>query len=645
MEEEKAIKAIKKNNKFFYSYAKKKSKTKVTIGPFMDNNNRVINDPHTMGDMLKTQYKSVQSKPKSEKIVSDPISFFKTDNDFTLNDINFNQNDVKKAMLEVSATAAPRPDYFPALVLNKCADTLSTPIYIIWRKSLDLGKIPSLTKDALVSPIHKGDSRALPKNYGPISLTSHIIKVFERIIRKQLVDHLEDNNIMNPNQHGFRSGQSCLSQLLAQYDLVLRQMEEGKNIDVIYLDFAKAFDKVDHGILIHKLRDIGISGKLGIWLNDFLTDRSQSVVINGTTTEPFEVMSGVPQGTVLGPILFLIYVLDIDAEMVESSVSSFADDTRVSKGIISLQDITALQKDLDSIYNWASVNNMMFNDTKFELLRYGENKFLKESTNYLGPSGKEIEEHEHVRDLGVVMSSDASFTAHIHQVAATARKYAGWVLRTFNTRERTPLLTLWKSLIIPRLDYCSQLWCPHKASEIQLLENIQRSFTAKVNGMSNLNYWERLQFLQLYSLERRRERYLVIYTWKTLEGLVPNNCNLISTETRRHGRKCIVIPSSATVAITANLINNSFTTRGPKLFNCLPVPLRNLSGVSVTTFKKHFDKFLKTIPDEPGVSGYVKYRAATTNSLVDQVAYFNQQSWHASVSQKMDILPAEGLEN
>ena len=116
---------------------------------------------------------------------------------------------------------------------------------------------------------------------------------------------------------------------------------------------------------------------------------------------------------------------------------------------------------------------------------------------------------------------------------------------------------------------------------------------------------------------------------------------MISTETRRHGRKCIVIPSSATVAKTANLIDNSFTTRGPKLFNCLPVPLR----VSVTTFKKHFDKFLKTIRDEPGVSGYIKYRAATTNSLVDQGAYFNQQSWHASMSQKMDILPAEGLEN
>ena len=112
-------------------------------------------------------------------------------------------------MLEVSATAVPRPDYFPALLLNKCADTLSTPIYIIWRKCLDLGKIPSLTKDALVSLVHKGDSRALPKNYRPISLTSHIIKVFERIIRKQLVDHLDDNNLMNRNQHGFRSGRSC----------------------------------------------------------------------------------------------------------------------------------------------------------------------------------------------------------------------------------------------------------------------------------------------------------------------------------------------------------------------------------------------------------------------------------------------------
>ena len=173
------------------------------------------------------------------------------------------------------------------------------------------------------------------------------------------------------------------------------------------------------------------------------------------------------------------------------------------------------------------------------------------------------------------MSNDASFVEQIHQVAATAQKYAGWILRTFSTREKTALVTLWKTLIIPRLDYCSQLWCQSEVSEIQLLEGIQRSFTSWINGTSRLNYWERLNFLGLYSLEKRRESYLILYTWKIIEGLVPNKRNLVSLHTRRHGRKCklIALNSNLTSKKVRNLLDNSFSREGPNLFNSLPAYL------------------------------------------------------------------------
>ena len=221
-------------------------------------------------------------------------------------------------------------------------------------------------------------------------------------------------------------------------------MEEGENVDVIYLDFAKVFDKADHCILLRKLKDISITGKLGQWLYKFLIGRSQSVVVNGISTEPSSVRSGVPQGTVLGPMLLKICVLDIDGNIENSFVSSFADGTYVSRGIRTESNVAELQNDLNSVYNWAELNNINFNDTNFELLLYGNNEILKDSTKYLGPLGAQIEEDQHVKDLGVIMSNDATFSEHIRQVSMKARKYAGWILRTFRTREETLLLTLWK---------------------------------------------------------------------------------------------------------------------------------------------------------------------------------------------------------
>ena len=161
---------------------------------------------------------------------------------------------------------------------------------------------------AYITPIHKGGSKSHPINYRPVSLTSHLAKTFERIIRRYLVAYLEVNNKMNKNQHGFRNGRSCLSQLLDHYDKILKILEDGGNADCVYLDFSKCFDKIDIGLLCQKLKKAGISSKMGIWLHNFLVNRKQFVVSEDAISSESDVISGIPQGTVLGPILFLIFI-------------------------------------------------------------------------------------------------------------------------------------------------------------------------------------------------------------------------------------------------------------------------------------------------------------------------------------------------
>ena len=231
---------------------------------------------------------------------------------------------------------------------------------------MDQGHVPIIMKQAPlcishnITLIHKGGSRYEAKNYRPISLTSHLTKIFERVIREKLVKFIEENNLLNANQHGFRSRRSCLTQLMENYDKILNMVEKGNNVDVIYLDFAKAFDKVASMPQTEKL---GIGGKVGLGSIIFC-DRTQFITANGATSTISQVISSVPQGTVLGPILFLILIGDIN-ENTNSHVSSFADDTRVLLSITDEDDVKTLQNDIKTIYKWQETNNMQFNSNKF----------------------------------------------------------------------------------------------------------------------------------------------------------------------------------------------------------------------------------------------------------------------------------------
>ena len=622
MEEDEAILRIKSNSKVFFSFARSRQKIKAKVGPFLDPSTNTPNSsPDFAAEALRKQYDSVFAVPRPSWIVSDRAEHFKEEGGVSsLHDIQFGPAHIEKACAELRSTAAPGPDGVPASLLKNCSKQLSKPLYLLWRGSLDSGVIPPDLLLVMICPIHKGGSRAIPKNYRPVALTSHLIKVFERVLRWELVSHIEKLGILPEGQHGSRSMRSTLTQLLSHWDSILDGLESGEGVDSVYLDFSKAFDKVETGVLLHKLRDSKVLGKVGCWLGAFLDSahRQQAVVVDGRLSSLSPVISGVPQGTVLGPILFLIHIADIARGVSSSTIaSSYVDDTRVCRSMKDVSnDCQQLQSDLSSIYDWAADVNMTFNSDKFECLRYWPKK-NKPEFDYKSPDGSIIEEKQHLRDLGVEMASDLTFSIHIQNTVSGANKLIGWALRTFRRRSKQVMLTIWKSIIQAKLDYTSQLWSPRDQASIGSLESLARNFTSKIEGLGHLDYWERLQALKLFSQERRRERYQIIFIWKIAQGLVQGyHASFVQSD--RRGRQMVLAPlCNRAAASVRNAREASLQVRGAKLFNCIPRELRDTFSGTTEQFKAKLDAWLETIPDQPTIPG--RQRAAVTNSLLDQV--------------------------
>ena len=599
--ENKAVDAIKDNVKYFYSYAKKRSKVKVKVGPLLnEETNTLTMNSAEMADLLATQYDSVFSSPSTTPPLIEESSL-------PINNIVIVEQEIIDAIEELKSSAASGADGVPAILFKKCKEALSNPLTIFWNACMINSHIPETLKLSIITPLHKGGSKSEAANYRPVALTSHIIKIYEKAIRKRITVYLESIDGLNKNQHGFRSGRSCLTQLLAHYDNIICLLEEGHNVDVIYLDFAKAFDKVDHNILLKKAHALGIQGKTLKWIQAFLQNRQQRVIVNGNLSSPHQVISGVPQGSVIGPLLFLILISDIDKNTMHSTVSSFADDTRVTKGLTNEIDAVDLQNDIFQIYGWSEENNMQFNSLKFEVLRYGRNSELKDSTSYVSPEWEVIEEKSSLRDLGVTMSADTTFTEHINKIIESAKRMSSWVLRTFNTRDRIPMLTLYKSLVRPLLEYSSALWSPNKKGDIQRLEEVQQSFVRKIKGVSR-DYHTALKQLNLYSLERRRERYTILHIWKILENKTTNlsetELSKISLQTgipHRRGRTCMPHNLARTPSHLQQARQQTIRCKGVQLFNKLPKHIRNTTQTTLDSFKSTLDKFYRSTDDLPSL--------------------------------------------
>ena len=624
--EVKAIECIKKNPRFFYSYAKQFAKQASTVGPLLNDKGNLEHKPKAMADILQNQYSSVFSDPNNPKKESPNLNL---NIEEIISDIAFTCDDVICAINEISENSACGDKDIPALILKKCKNSISYPILLIWQESISSGHVPEIYKKQIITPVHKKASKAEPANYRPIALTSHIIKIFERIIRKQLVAHLERNNLICSNQHGFRKHRSCLTQLLAHIDLILQNLQNGMDTDVIYLDYAKAFDKVDHQILLEKLYSYGVRGKLLVWINSYLTNREQTVVINGEHSTPAKVISGVPQGTVLGPVMFILYLNDLTSCIKHSVVSSFADDTRLKKSISIVNDTHLLQEDLNSAISWSERNNMQLHQSKFELISHatGQSNLLSElpfSTQhkeYVTADGSTITPQCKVRDLGITISEDLSWSPHINNITNEGKKIVSWTLSVFRDRSADTMLPLYTSFVRSRLEYCSPLWNPSKVEDIMKLESSQRTFTSRVSEVRHLPYWERLRSLNLMSLQRRRERYNLIHMYKIINNLAPNDLSLKFCETSRRGICCKIPPLVKHCKLKhQTMFDESFAVYGGRLWNLLPPVIK--SKRTLDSFKAALTKYIMSVPDNPPVPGI-----ASQNSLLHLLAS-NTTAWN-----------------
>ena len=628
--EHKAVSKIKSNPKFFYSYAKSFSQTKSGVTMLFNADKQITTDPKVMADILQGQFSSVYSDPNAASVkppTFDPPSITKPFAEYSL---SFSDEDIKAAIKELKSDSAAGPDGIPALLIKSCCDELCKPIRLIWEESISSGIVPDYYKLAYVSPLYKKGSKAEAANYRPVSLTSHIIKVYERILRKVLVQYLEDNNILSCKQHGFRSGRSCLTQMLSHFDEIMSGLTNNMDTDSIYLDYAKAFDKVDHKLLLQKLHRYGFSSQIIDWVKSFLCNRNQSVVVNGHHSIISAILSGVPQGTVLGPLLFILFINDLQDCVLHSKVSFFADDTRISKHISSEQDVKLLQDDLDRVILWTLHNNMKLHEDKFEFMVHHYNAknplyelpfVISDCMSYSISNGDYLLPITTLRDLGVTVSSDLSWTPHISAITCKARATAAWVFSVFRTRDTVTMITLYKSLVRSLLEYCCPLWNPRKVTDIQLLEGVQRTFTSKIRSVKHLNYWDRLRALKLMSLQRRRERYIILQMWKVLHNACPNDLDIKFHQSTRHGCQANLprLNKSSTLR-HQNLYDSSFAVLGPRLWNIIPSSLTQEPDFQ--QFKNSVTKFVQSVPDQPPVAGYT-----TTNSNSLLVWCQNKQGW------------------
>ena len=308
--------------------------------------------------------------------------------------------------------------------------------------------------------------------------------------------------------------------------------------------------------------------------------------------------------------------------------SKYADDTKNTAKISNTDDSKDFQKELDEkVYPWAPKNNMCLNGDKFEHHRIGNNLNI-EKHSYMDPNGEVINEKEYIKDLGVYISSDLSWTRQINEVVSKTTSMAGWALRTFRTRMEQPMITIWNSLVRPCLDYCSPVWSPRPSNlhEIDLLEQTQRSFTRQIEGMEGLDYAQRLKKLHMYSVQRRNERFKIIYMYKIKENLVPNISNKHKLTFKMNDRRGITCdrPVFHPRTRASRARDNSFAWTAYNLWNSLPKCIRNIAGEDVMGFKNKLDKALAFYPDIPrcGGSGHSYDRhARKSNSLYDHYNY------------------------
>jgi hypothetical protein len=509
-----------------------------------------------------------------------PCSAYTNNN---LCDINFNPLLVERALRKLKVKTKGGPDGIPPIFLKNCNAELCRPLSILFNYSLRDTFLPVDWLRAYITPLFKKGVATDPNNYRPIALTATMSKTMETIVKDQLLNYIVSKGLISKQQHAFIKAHSTSSNLLECTHDWFVSLNAKCVTDVVYIDFSHAFDSIVFDKLTYKLELYGVSGKLLLWIAAFLHNRSQCVVIDNCFSTVRDVTSGVPQGSVLGPILFLIFINDIESACCgNTKLLLFADDAKLYTRVDVIQPSVSLQQSLDRLSAWAESWQLSINISKCSAISLGNKRSLLCSRSYF-INGILLPSSTRVVDLGVTISNDLSFHTHINNIVAKAHQRISTFFRGFVSRNLLLVRKAFITYIRPLLEYNSIIWNPTHVYLIDLLESIQRKFSKRVPSLSILPYPDRIHRLDLESLEVRRLRFDLINYFKIFNSLSP-----IDPESHfdiytplQSSRSSMPYPQKPLRANTK--LSSSFFYRNVDAWNYLPDNIKR--STSLTMFK------------------------------------------------------------
>lgn len=572
-----------KNPKKFFSFYKYNKNNADRVGPLLANGTLTCDDQEA-ANCLNDYFSSVFTQEKLDSFNINQINDVPPITTAVIENILVNKETVKAIIDKIRPNKAAGPDDIFATILREGSESFSEALSIMFTRSLCYSEIPEDWKAANVIPIFKKGSKKDVENYRPISLTSLVGKVLEKVVKDSIQSHLDEHKLIVDSQHGFRSGKSCLTNLLEFFEYVTSEVDQGEDVDVIYLDFSKAFDKVPHQRLLHKLKQHGISGFVLKWVEQWLKNRKQRVTLNGFKSEWKDVLSGVPQGSVLGPLLFIIYLNDLESNL-GCKVFKFADDTKVASSVNSIENSYKLQKCLDKLVAWADKWQMEFNYKKCKVLHVGKgnNNFEYEMcSNWL-------EKVKEEKDLGVVVSNDLKNSKQCLEACKKANKMLGIIKRNVHYKSKEVITKLFNSYVRPILEYCLQAWSPSYRHDIDMVESVYRRMTKIIPGLKRLEYHDRLLALNMFTFERRKLRGDMILVYKMFQGLVNIDVNdffILETDIRTRGHEFKIKKVNCNLDIRKHFFSHRVVNFWNKLTSYV------VNSTSLDMFKGRLDKFM-----------------------------------------------------
>ena len=556
--------------------------------------NRTISSPGDMAEAFNDHFTNIgqvlaQEVPSAE--VNPEFYLSHTDKAFHLKtpslDVVFN------LLRNIDEKKATGLDMIPSKLLKMAASIVTPSLTAIFTKSIITGIYPTEWKMARVTPVFKKGEKSDLNNYRPISVIPVVSKVFEKIVYDQLYQYLNDNQLLSSCQSGFRSLHSTLTALLEATNSWSVSIDNGFLNGVVFIDIKKAFDTIDHEIILRKLSYFGADQATAKWFQSYLSNRTQRCNVNGNLSTASTVTCGVPQGSILGPLLFLMYINDLPNCLRVAAPRMFADDTSITLSAKTVADLKlAVTSELNNLTCWLRANKLSLNVAKTELMIIGSRQRLNTQCEEINISidDRTIKRVDHIKSLGLTIDAQLSWSKHVDEISKKVSSAIGALKRVRPFIPTDVAVQIYNALILPHFDYCSPVWDGMSgclSDKLQKLQNraarviTQSPFDTSSNLLLAMLRWEKL------SLRRKKQKALIMY--KTLNELAPDYLQCLFTE--RHVNDYNLRNLEGKLSLpkpNTNYLKRSFCYSGACLWNNLPQDLKSVC--SIGQFKRGIKK-------------------------------------------------------